>query len=269
MTNVFSQEVMTAMILSAVFCFLLPLIFLGYYRAKTGTGSPAFFIGMGFCFIFSYFGGSIVNILFLSVLGLGNILENHPFFLSLYYSLSAGICSCIGIYAGLKYALKKRTGRQNAFVYGMGFGGLECILYGGIVNVTSIVLALFVNGLGMDAYLEKMQIPADEWAAQRQLILDRAAIPASSIYSDALVQLLSLALQTALTVLIYQALSHKDYRHFFPIAIFLNVLGYLPVYCSQTGVLSNDTRIVVIMTVYIFLILSFTYRFYNSERMHK
>lgn len=267
MTPVFSGEIVRAMIVSAVGCSLIPLVFLGYYRAKTGVKLASFFIGMGIYFVFSFFGGSILNMLFLSILGLGHLLSDHPVYLSVYYALSAGLCGLLGSYFGLKYAMKNRPGKQNAFVFGLGAGGLECILYGGIVNITALVLALFVNSFGLDGYLEKMQIASEEMETQRQLILDRAAIPASSIYSDALLQFLSMCLQTALTILIYQAITHKEDFKFFPIAIVLNVIGYIPVYLSQADVLTNDTITIAIMTVYIFVILFFVYRFYHSERM--
>ena len=67
MTPVFSGEIVRAMIVSAVGCSLIPLVFLGYYRAKTGVKLASFFIGMGIYFVFSFFGGSILNMLFLSI----------------------------------------------------------------------------------------------------------------------------------------------------------------------------------------------------------
>ena len=185
MTPVFPAEAIRAMILAAVLCSLLPLVFLGYYRAKTGTKFMPFFIGMGCYFAFSYLGGSLLNLICLSVFRLGQVLAGHPVYLSVYYAVSSGVCGVLGLYIGLKYAMKNRPGKQNAFLFGLGAGGLECILYGGIVNITSLVLALLVNGLGLDSYLAKMQIPAAEIENQKQLIMGRAAISPAAIYNDA------------------------------------------------------------------------------------
>lgn len=263
MTPIFAGDTIRAMILAAAVCSLFPLVFLGYYRAKTKVKLTTFFIGMGCYFVFSYFGGSIVNLLFLSILRLGIILADHPVYLSIYYSLSAGICGVLGLFIGLKYAMKNRPGKQNAFLFGLGAGGLECILYGGIVNITALVLALLVNSFGIDGYLTKMQIPAQDFETQKQLIEARAAIAPSAIYSDAMLQFLSMCLQAALAVLIYNAISRKEYRKLLPAAAVIHIIGYLPIYLSQADILTNDTITIAIMTIYIFIVVLFAYRLYQ------
>lgn len=265
MTPIFPGDTIRAMILAAVVCSLFPLVFLGYYRAKTKVKLTTFFIGMGCYFVFSYFGGSIVNLIFLSVFRLGILLADHPVYLAIYYSLSAGICGVLGLFFGLKYAMKNRPGKQNAFLFGLGAGGLECILYGGIVNITALILALFVNSFGMEGYLTKMQIPAQEFEAQKQLIQARAAIAPSAIYSDALLQFLSMCLQAALSIFIYYAISRKEYRKLLPAAAIIHIVGYLPIYLSQADILTNDTITIVIMTIYIFTVVFFAYRLYHRE----
>lgn len=263
MTPIFAGDTIRAMILAAAVCSLFPLVFLGYYRAKTKVKLTTFFIGMGCYFVFSYFGGSIVNLIFLSILRLGIILADHPVYLSIYYSLSAGICGVLGLFIGLKYAMKNRPGKQNAFLFGLGAGGLECILYGGIVNITALVLALLVNSFGIDGYLTKMQIPAQDFETQKQLIEARAAIAPASIYSDAMLQFLSMCLQAALAVLIYNAISRKEYRKLLPAAAVIHIIGYLPIYLSQADILTNDTITIAIMTIYIFIVVLFAYRLYQ------
>lgn len=267
MEPVFSGEVVRAMIFSAVACSLIPLVFLGYYRAKTGAKLLSFFVGMGCYFLFSFFGGSVFNTIFLALFGLQRLLADHPVCLSLYYAFSSGICGVFGLYIGLRFAQKTRPGRQNAFLFGLGAGGLECILYGGIVNITSIVLAVMVNSFGLDGYMEKMQIPGGEWDAQRQLILGRAAIPASSIYMDAILQFLSMCLLASLTILVYGAINRKRSLPLLATAFLLDMTGHIPVNLSQIGVLTNDMATILFITVYVFVILLFVYRFYHSERL--
>lgn len=264
MTPVFPAEAIRAMILAAVLCSLLPLVFLGYYRAKTGTKFMPFFIGMGCYFAFSYLGGSLLNLICLSVFRLGQVLAGHPVYLSVYYAVSSGVCGVLGLYIGLKYAMKNRPGKQNAFLFGLGAGGLECILYGGIVNITSLVLALLVNGLGLDSYLAKMQIPAAEIENQKQLIMGRAAISPAAIYNDALLQFLCMCLQAALAILVYQAISRKEDKKLLPAAAVIHITGYLPIFLCQADIFTNDTIVIAIMSVYIFVILLWAYRRYQA-----
>lgn len=262
----FSSETIGIMVLVATVCTLLPLIYLGYFKAKTGAKLSSFFIGIGFSVLFSFFGEYLINMTLLVTLGLGKIVTpaTHPVYTALYYSVTAGVMAGLGSYVALKYAMKSRPGKENAFAFGLGKGGFECIIYGGIVYITNIILALFVNAFGVDNYLQRLGIPEAEFASQRSSIEALASIPPEAHLLDGSQRVLALCLQTALAILVYMAVTYKPYFKFFPIAIVLHIIGYLPLYLKEVGLLNNTALIMTLTLLYTFAIVVFAYRLYHE-----
>ena len=246
----FSSESIGIMVFVAAVCTLLPLIYLGYFKAKTGAKLSSFFIGIGFSVLFSFLGEYLINIILLVSLGLGRIIHPavHPVYAAVYYSVTAGIMAELGSYVALRYCMKSRQGKENAFAFGLGKGGFECIIYGGIVYITNIILALFVNAFGADNYLQRLGIPEAELAAQRSSIAELAAIPKELHLLDGSTRILALVMQTALAILVYIAVTYKPYFKFFPIAIVLHIIGYLPMYLKEVKLL-NSTALIMTLTI--------------------
>lgn len=263
----FSSETIGIMALVASVCTLLPLIYLGYFRAKTGAKLSSFFIGIGFSVLFSFFGEYLINIILLIGLGLGKFVNvsTHPVYAAVYYSITAGLMAELGSFVALKYCMKSRPGKENAFAFGLGKGGFECIIYGGIVYITNIVLALFVNSFGADGYLKRLGVPETELVSQRNSIAELAAIPTEAHLLDGSQRILALCLQTALAILVYMAVTYKPYFKFFPIAIALHILGYLPLYLKEVKLVTNTALIMTLTLVYTFAVLVFAYRLYHAN----
>lgn len=263
----FSSESIGIMVFVAAVCTLLPLIYLGYFKAKTGAKLSSFFIGIGFSVLFSFLGEYLVNIILLISLGLGKIIHPsiHPVYAAIYYSITAGVMAELGSYIALRYCMKSRPGKENAFAFGLGKGGFECIIYGGIVYITNIILALFVNAFGVDNYLQRLGIPETELATQRDSIASLANIPKELHLLDGSTRVLALIMQAALAILVYMAVTYKPYFKFFPIAIVLHIIGYLPMYLKEVKLLNNTTLIMSITIIYTFLIAAFAYRLYHNQ----
>ncbi|MCH5252583.1 MAG: YhfC family intramembrane metalloprotease [Lachnospiraceae bacterium] len=262
----FSGNTMSIMIFIAVTCTLLPLIYLGYFRAKTHASFSSFFIGIGFSVLFSFIGESLFNTIVLFGLGLGNFLrpDIHPVYTAIYFAIVSGTLAQTGSFIALKYCMKKRPGRENALVFGLGKGGFECIIYGGVVYITNIILALMVNAFGADGYLTKLGVPEGELAVRRESIATLASLPTDTMLLDGSERVLALLLHASLVIFVYMAMTHASLHKLFPIAIGLHIIGYLPVYLSQTGIVTNHTLIMVILLFYSFGISVTAYRLYHD-----
>lgn len=267
MEIVFTGEAVRAMIMSAVLCLIIPLIFLGWYKAKKDVALSSFFIGIAFSFLFTFLGRSILDRIFLIGFGLGGFLDItvHPVYVALYSALLSGFLAQFSSFIALKYCMKSRTGRENAFLLGLGKGGFECIIYGGITNITNIIMALLINAFGVEDYFNRLDIPAEEAAVQRSAIATQAAVPAASIMSDGVLQFLAMCLHAALVILVYIALTHREAFFYLPAAIVLQIIGYIPIYLNQVDVLTSRPVTMGITTAYIFAILVISYRLYHSS----
>ena len=116
---VFSAGFVQANIFCSLLCILLPILFVWYQKRKKGVRPGAFFIGAAFCLLFSYVAATIVNVLIFSIPGLLSFFsaKNHPVYSALFGAFSLGILSTIGAFIGLKYAMKKRPGKENALIF--------------------------------------------------------------------------------------------------------------------------------------------------------
>lgn len=261
---VFPASFIQANIFSALLCILLPLLFLWYYKRKTGVKTGSFFIGAAFCLLFAFIVPSLLNILILSGLRLGHFFSaaNHPVYSAIYGACSIGLTSTIGSYVGLKYAMKKRSGKENAMVFGVGMGGFESIFNGSTIYITNLIAALLVNSVGSAEYFKKLGLTGTELEKNQKLFAELAATPASDFLMDATYMILSLIMYTAITLLIYYAISKKE-TWLLPVSIVLHILGYVPMYLRNIELFENSAVLFVSASVYTLAIALFAYPMYH------
>lgn len=267
---VFPIGFIRANIFSALLCILLPVLFLWYYKRKTGVKLGSFFVGAAFCLLFTFLAYSILNIVILSGLGLTDFfsVSKHPVYSAIYCSCSQGLVSTIGCYVGLKYAMKNRPGKESALVFGVGMGGFECILNGTTVYITNLIAAILINSVGSAEYFKKLGLTGKELAESQKLFADQAATPASVFLVDATYLILSLVLYAALSMLVFRAIENKE-NHLVAVAIVLHILGYAPMYLRNIPLFENSMVLFIIATIYTFAIALFGYQTYQGLKSEK
>lgn len=265
---VFPSSSIQGLVFCAFLTICVPIAFLWYYKKKTGAKISSFFVGIAFSLLFSFIGTTILNTLVLSVLGAGTFLnsQTHPIYASIYASFAAGLMASLGSYVGLKYAMKKRTGIENTIVFGVGKGGLECIMNGGTIYIMNLIAAILINSIGSEEYFKKLGLQGAELEMNRQLFAKQAAVPVFSYLTDATYLLISLCLHVALTVLVDRAVHDAKSRYFLPIAMGLHALGYIPMYISKQAGFENSLVVLTIAVVYTFVISVYVYRFCKEKR---
>lgn len=262
---VFPGSFIQANLFSALLCILVPVLFLWFYKKKTGCRIGAFFVGAAFCLLFSFLITYVLNLVVLSVSGLGSFFnsQTHPVYSAIYGACSIGLIATLGIYVGLKYAMKTRPGRENALVFGVGIGGLESILNGATVYITNLIAAFLINSVGSAEYFKKLGLTGDELSKTQELFADQAATPAAYLLMDATYMILSLILSAAVTLLIYRAINKRE-TYLIPIAIVLQILGYAPMYLTHIEAFENSFILFGIATIYVFAVAFFAYRVYHD-----
>lgn len=262
----FSGQAMSSMIVIALICTAVPFIFLGYYRAKTGAKISSFFIGMVFYFLTAFVAEGALNYLVFGILPLQSVLNRytHPVMYAVYGAVIAGIFEELGKYIGLRYCMKDRPGKQNAFLFGMGHGGFETIAYGSSLFMGNIFIALIVNNFGVDGYFEKLGIQGESVAEQKKLIYDLMAIQPIENIAAGTERLLALVLQASLTVLLYISIQNEKKKFLLPAAILLHIIGYLPTYITQVGIIKSLALNLCLTGGIIVVTASFAYREFHK-----
>ena len=263
---VFSSATIQSWVFCLFLCVVAPLCFLWYLKKKTGAKVGSFFVGIAFSLLFSFIAGVFLNIIILQVFGLGFLFgsANHPVYSALYGAVTAGLLACIGSYVGLKYAMNNRTGKDNALLFGLGKGGFECIMNSGTVTITNLIAAVFINSIGSNEYLKKLNLSAAELEKTHSSFAALAAIPGYTFIINSTYYLLILCVHASLALLIYQALKKAEDKHFILIAFILQIISYIPLYLTNLPWLQNSLVLLSIAFLYTFGVVYFAYQLYQK-----
>lgn len=70
----------------------------------------------------------------------------------MYGGLSAGILEETARFLVYRTMLKDSVGRENAVTFGIGFGGLECIMVLGLTVLSTLIMSISFNNMGAEAF---------------------------------------------------------------------------------------------------------------------
>lgn len=123
--------------ISAIVCFLFPVIVFLYFKRKEKINLRPVFIGI---IVFLVFTQILEKLVHLFVIG-NNLIHNSILF-SIYGALAAGIFEEIGRFLAFKTILKDNHEWKDGLAYGLGHGGIEVIIIGAIANYNLCFLAV-------------------------------------------------------------------------------------------------------------------------------
>ena len=192
---------MAGMVISLLLSVGLPVFLCIFIHKKTKAWVPAFFIGCG---IFVGFAMILEQILHAIVLTLtGSVLQDNIWLYGLYGGLAAALFEETGRWIAMKFCLKKHLTRENALMYGAGHGGIEAFLILGMSSMSNLITAAMING----GLMEKTMTVLD--AAQQEVTYSQLSVlwttPAYQFYLAPVERISAIALQIALSILVYSA----------------------------------------------------------------
>jgi len=84
---------------------------------------------------------------------IGTAIKGNVYYLALYGGLMAGVFEEGGRFLAMKYVLKRNG---SALAYGIGHGGIECLVILGLGMISSLTLAVTINNGGSEAILAQL-----------------------------------------------------------------------------------------------------------------
>ena len=176
---------------------------------------------------------------------------SHTWAYVLYGILAAGIFEETGRLAGFRFLLKGRDGRETGVMYGIGHGGLESLLLGGVAAVMNLVSALQYNA---------GTLTGDALAATPTAL----AAPASYFLVVGVERLVAICLHIALSVLVFQAVKRPGKRWLYPAAILLHAGMDVFAALYQRGVITLWTS-EACMAAFTALVCLWALRLYRAD----
>jgi uncharacterized membrane protein YhfC len=195
-------------LLNALLMLAAPLALGAYVARRVGMGWRLFFVGAA-----TFIGSQVLHIPFnlwvlaprLGAAGLAQATEGLPLLiLALAYGLSAGVFEEGARYLVYRFWIKDTRRWREAVQFGVGHGGAEAIILGGLA-----VIAFFQLTAMRDTDLVAL-VPAERLELARAEIEAYWAAPWYEALAGAVERALALCLQTSFAVLVLQVFTRKS-----------------------------------------------------------
>ena len=192
---------MVGMVISLLLSVGLPIFLCIFIYKKTKAWVPAFFIGCGIFVGFAMILEQICHAIVLTVTG--SVIRDNIWLYAIYGGLAAALFEECGRWIAMTFCLKKHLTRENALMYGAGHGGIEAFLILGMSSMSNLLTAAMINGGLMEKTMTALE-PAQQEVTYHQLSV-LWTTPAYQFYLAPVERISAIALQIALSILVYSA----------------------------------------------------------------
>lgn len=227
-----------AMAVSLAVCVGLP-VGLCIFMKKAGRASlKSFFLGCGIFVLFALVLEQILHFIIRAVSG--TFFTQHLIAYAVYGGLAAGLFEETGRYVAMKFFMKGNLRKQEAIMYGVGHGGIEAVLIGGMGCLSNLLTSLMINS----GSLEKL-LPAGD-ANVQAVAAQLAGLPSWQFLLAGMERCSAVVLHIVLSYLVYLGVRNKKIKYYvFAVAIHFAVdagvviaAGHVPVLALELGLLA-------------------------------
>lgn len=235
-TAVVSSSAIAGMIFSMIVTIIGPILLLIIWRVKKKCNlMPALAGALTFIIAALVLESIPKYFLFAAESPVSSYVKGHAFVFAVTGALLAGIFEECGRFVTFRYILKKHEKKETAITYGIGHGGIECILLIGIGMISNITLAFMINGGTTDAIIAAL--PSDQADVYLSAISTLTASTFGTFLWGVWERIFAMILHIALSVLVFSVSKDKSRFYFFPVAILLHALLDFPAALYQYGVI--------------------------------
>ena len=170
-------------------------------RVKLKARISSFLIGAGTFLLFAMLLEQLLHVLVIQFCGLNA--QSRPWLYYVYAALAAAVFEETGRLIAMKFWMKKWLDFPNALMYGIGHGGVEAILIGGLSGISNLVSMLMINSGAMQNTLAAL--PAE---SANQTVSQLSALwttPAPLFFVSGIERISAIILHIGLSLLIYRA----------------------------------------------------------------
>ncbi len=198
--NTISGLAIAGVICSVVLSMGVPIALFIAGRVKLKARISSFFIGAGTYLLFAMLLEQLLHVLVIQFCGLNA--QSRPWLYYVYAALAAAVFEETGRLIAMKFWMKKWLDFPNALMYGIGHGGVEAILLGGLSGISNLVSMLMINSGAMQNTLAAL--PAE---SANQTVSQLSALwttPAPLFFVSGIERISAIILHIGLSLLIYR-----------------------------------------------------------------
>lgn len=252
------------MVVSLLLSVGLPIFLCIFIYKKTKAWVPAFFIGCGIFVGFAMILEQICHTVVLTVTG--SVIRDNIWLYGIYGGLAAALFEETGRLIAMKFCLKKHLTRENALMYGAGHGGIEAFLILGMSSMSNLLTAAMINGGLMEKTMTVLE-PAQQEVSYNQLSV-LWTTPAYQFYLAPVERISAIALQIALSILVFSAVKTGKKLHLAAAFGIHFAVDFLTVVCaSAIPMWALELGLLVIVAVICVVVYKLVYDRTTEEKV--
>jgi uncharacterized membrane protein YhfC len=223
------------MAVSALFSIGVPIALLIIFHKKYGAKIVPALVGAAAFVVFAMVLERILHQLVLKPEANGSTwMMGYPILYMLYGSIAAGVFEETGRFLSFKLLKRRYGGIGTGLSYGVGHGGIEAILLGGIAMINAIAMSVLANS-GNAASLTSGPNGALITAQIQSLA---STVPAMFLLPG-FERLCAVTIHISLSVIVFYSVYENRRLWLYPAAILLHALIDMPAALAQAGGLHN------------------------------
>lgn len=260
--NTVSTASITGMVVSLILSVGLPIVLCVLLKIKTKAKWSDMLLGAVVFLVFALFLEQTLHMLMSALFG--EALTGNIWLYALYGGAAAALFEEGGRLVAMKFFLEGHLEKDNALMYGVGHGGAEAILVGGLSCFSNLTTVELING-GM---LESALSGLDEAALESTManISQLWTMPSYMFYMAGIERVSALFLQICLSYFVYRAVRYHN-RNFLIAAV-----GIHFAVDAVSALLSNVLPIPAleaILLVTVAVLIFITVKLYRGEKEAK
>ena len=258
------QNILNAMLQTGLLAITIPVVLIVAWKMYTKLSLVPFWVGVMVFIAFSRMLEMIPHSLFLlSSNPVSKAIKGNVVLYVIYAATVAALFEETGRYLAFRFVLTKHPNKETAVTYGIGHGGIECILVLGVTYIQYYAYGQLINNGSMDKMLSAYKDSSQSVDALNQLITNIKGVTQMTCYMADLERISAMMVQVALSILVFQAVYVAGKKYMYWVAVALHFLMDVPAALYQKGVLKLlPTEI--ILFVYAALVLAFGVKIYQG-----
>lgn len=239
--------------------FGLPIGLLLYAMNKLKAKMISFWIGAATFVVFALVLEQLLHIGMINQFGealTGNILMK-----AIYGGLAAGIFEEVGRFISMKLFMKRFLNKENAFMYGVGHGGIEAMIIVGMTTVSNLISAYMINTGLMEKSLELFDSDIKQQTIDQLTVLWTTS--PVDFYMAGVERVVAITLHLSLSYIVYRAVKDGKIQllflsialHAFADFVTVLVAGYAPVIVVE-----------IVLIAIVSIIAVFVYKKFSAEQ---
>lgn len=252
------------MLQTGLLAITIPVVLIVAWKMYTKRSLVPFWVGVMVFIAFSRMLEMIPHSLFLlSSNPVSKAINGNVVLYVIYAATVAALFEETGRYLAFRFVLTKHPNKETAVTYGIGHGGIECILVLGVTYIQYYAYGQLINNGSMDKMLSAYKDSSQSVDALNQLIANIKGVTQMTCYMADLERISAMMVQVALSILVFQAVYVAGKKYMYWVAVALHFLMDVPAALYQKGVLKLlPTEI--ILFVYAALVLALGVKIYQG-----